>query len=89
MNTSNNRTFYKLDIQGIVYLVDPATSRAYTYDLDDPTEIGTISWKDPKADPTIALIPNWLAVMTHKIAATHVAPIQPKHDDATASSSHT
>ncbi len=86
MNTSNNRTFYKLDIQGIVYLVDPVTSRAYTYDLEDPTEIGSVSWKDPKTEPTIELRPDWLAIMTHKIATTQVAPTQSNHD-ATASDS--
>lgn len=90
MNTNPPRTFYKLDIQGIVYLVDPTTSRAYTYDLEDPTEIGIISWIDPKAEPTIALRPDWQAVMTHKqtvltqkLAATQVTQTPVNHDDAT------
>jgi hypothetical protein len=90
---ATNKTFYKLDIQGIVYLVDPVTSRAYTYDLEDPTEIGSVSWTDPKTDPTIALRHDWLAVMTHKqmvltnkIAAAHVTQTHAGHDDATTSS---
>jgi hypothetical protein len=70
----STRTFYKLDIQGIVYLVDPVTGRAYTYDMDDPVEIGLVTWTDPKKDPTIALNPNWLAVMSSKFAATHTPP---------------
>jgi hypothetical protein len=95
MNTATTiRTFYKLEIQGIVYLVDPVSSRAYTYDLDDPTEIGSISWTDPKANPTITLLPEWQATlthkqmtMTHKFAATQVPPTV-GNDDATTTSSH-
>lgn len=78
-------TYYKLDIQGIVYLVDPVTSRAYTYDLSDPVEIGVVTWKDPKTEPTIALRPDWLAIMSRKIAATHVPPTATNNDDATSS----
>ena len=87
-NTAATRTFYKLDIQGIVYLVDPATSRAYTYDLEDPTEIGTVSWTDPKADPTITLRPDWLATLTQKFAATRPPPTPVNNDDASSASSH-
>ena len=61
------RTFYKLDIQGIVYLVDPATAKAYTYDLTDPTEIGTVVWTDMKGSPTIELLPTWKDILTAKI----------------------
>jgi hypothetical protein len=88
----STRTFYKLDIQGIVYLVDPITGRAYTYDIEDPVEIGTVTWTNPKIGPTIALNPDWLAVMsrkqmtlTHKFAATHTPPTT-SNDDAIPSS---
>lgn len=60
-------SFYKLDIQGIVYLVDPNTAKAYTYDLKAPTEIGKVIWKDAKAPPTIELLPDWKAILTSKI----------------------
>jgi hypothetical protein len=59
--------FYKLDIQGIVYLVDPNTAKAYTYDLISPTEIGTVVWTDSKALPTITLLPTWKEILTAKI----------------------
>lgn len=61
------RTFYKLDIQGIVYLVDPATATAYTYDLADPTEIGKIVWSDPKAPARIELRAGWEAILAAKV----------------------
>ena len=61
------RTFYKLDIQGIVYLVDPVTSKAYTYDLSNPTEIGKILWSDPKATPQIELLANWASILQAKL----------------------
>ena len=61
------RTFYKLDIQGIVYLVDPATATAYTYDLADPTEIGKIVWSDPKAPARIELRADWEAILAAKV----------------------
>jgi hypothetical protein len=61
------RTFYKLDIQGIVYLVDPSTAKAYTYDVANPTEIGRIIWMDLKADPTISLLPDWKEILKAKI----------------------
>lgn len=63
-----NRTFYKLDIQGIVYLVDPVTSTAYTYDLVEPTEIGKVIWTDMKAEPRIELRADWQAVLSAKFA---------------------
>ena len=64
-----DRTFYKLDIQGIVYLIDPATTKAYTYDLANPTEVGTLVWKDPKAPPSIELKSDWLSILTAKLEA--------------------
>jgi hypothetical protein len=64
------KVFYKLDIQGIVYLVDPATAKAYTYDVKSPTEIGTVVWADPKAAPSITLLPNWKDILTAKIETT-------------------
>lgn len=63
------RTFYKLDIQGIVYLVDPVTSKAYTYDLSDPTEIGTIVWTDSKSNPQIDLLDSWTSILQAKLEA--------------------
>ena len=68
------RTFYKLDIQGIVYLVDPATAKAYTYDPADPTEIGRVVWTDMKATPTIELLPTWKEILTAKIDGKAVPP---------------
>jgi hypothetical protein len=65
-------TFYKLDIQGIVYLIDPATTKAYTYDLTNPTEIGTLVWSDPKASPLIELKPDWISILTAKLEAQSV-----------------
>ena len=59
-------SYYKLDIQGIVYLVDPNTAKAYTYDLTSPTEIGTVVWTDAKAAPTITLLPNWEHILIAK-----------------------
>lgn len=61
------RTFYKLNIRGIVYLVDPATSKAYTYDLSDPTEIGQVLWTDAKQDPQIELLLDWQAILAAKL----------------------
>ncbi len=66
-------TYYKLEIGGIVYLVDPATSLAYTYDLTAPTQIGTVSWTDPKAPPRLILRDDWVTVMAAKLAAPTVA----------------
>jgi hypothetical protein len=75
MSAAATRTFYKLDVQGIVYLVDPATGTAYTYDLSDPVEIGKVTWTNPKESPTIAMRPDWNAVLSRKIA-TVAAPTQ-------------
>jgi len=59
-------SYYKLDIQGIVYLVDPNTAKAYTYDLKSPTEIGTVVWTDAKTAPKITLLPNWEQILATK-----------------------
>jgi hypothetical protein len=73
------RTFYKLDIGGIVYLVDPATAVAYTYDLEDPTEIGRVIWTDPKAPPRLERAADWNTILTAKLAAAGAtAPTQPQ-----------
>ena len=63
------RTFYKLDVQGIFYLVDPATSKAYTYDLSNPTEIGKIVWTNPNTPAAIELLENWAAILQAKVDA--------------------
>lgn len=76
---ATTRTFYKLDIQGIVYLVDPATSIAYTYEPDAPTEIGRVLWTNPDEKPRIALVPDWQQKMTALRAA-----ITTPHDATTA-----
>jgi hypothetical protein len=68
--TATTTTFYKLDIQGIVYLVDPTTSTAHTYDLESPTPIGTVNWTDPTKPPQIALYDGWQSIMTTKRDAT-------------------
>ena len=64
--TATENTYYKLDIQGIVYLVDATTAAVYTYDLQTPTEIGRLVWTDPKAAPQIALLSNWQELLTAK-----------------------
>jgi hypothetical protein len=68
-----DRTYYKLDVQGIVYLVDPATSDAYTYDLSEPTKIGKITWSSAKEAPRILLVDDWQDIMQRKFEA----PVQP------------
>lgn len=60
--------FYKMDIQGIVYLVDPATSVAHLYDLEStepPIPIGTLDWTSINSAPKIQLYSDW----TDRIAA--------------------
>jgi hypothetical protein len=74
MTTPLPTTFYKLDIQGIVYLVDPATSIAHTYDLEAPTAIGAVSWTDPTAPPRIVLYDNWQEILTAKRAKVSEPP---------------
>ncbi len=66
-------TFYKLDVEGIVYLVDTTTADAYTYDMTSPTRIGRIIWTDVKEPPRIELLPDWEAIMTAKLATTTTA----------------
>ena len=61
-----DRLFYKLSVQGIVYLVDPTTSIAYTYYLSNPTEIGKIVWTDSKDLPRIDLHSDWQTRITAK-----------------------
>jgi hypothetical protein len=61
------RTFYKIDINGLVYLIDPVSCKAYTYDLSNPTEIGKIVWTDAKASPQIELLPNWSDILSSKL----------------------
>ena len=62
-------TMYKLNIQGIVYLIDPATSKAYTYDLSNPIEIGKVIWTDLKEEPRMDLLPSWKTILEHKLEA--------------------
>jgi len=67
--SSDTRTFYKLAVDGIVYLVDPVTAIAYTYDLNNPLEIGRIIWTDPAAHPRLDLHDDWSAKLTTARAA--------------------
>jgi hypothetical protein len=61
------RTFYKLDIGGIVYLVDPTSAAAYTYDLSKPVEIGKVLWTDAKQPPTLELLDTWKDILQAKL----------------------
>ena len=58
---------YKLEIQGIVYLVDPNTADAYTYDLTNPTKIGHVIWTTPSEAPKITLLADWPAILQAKL----------------------
>ena len=72
------KPYYKLAISGIVYLVDPVTSTAYTYDLKNPTAIGTVLWTDPKSEPRLQLYDNWQQTLTEKMTMVTAAAIQPQ-----------
>jgi len=63
---SSMPTLYKLDIHGIVYLVDPVSSDAYLYDLTNPTKIGHVIWENPKDKPSLTLLPNWQDILKQK-----------------------
>jgi hypothetical protein len=65
---------YKLEIQGIVYLVDPNTTDAYTYDLTNPTKIGHVIWTTATDAPRIQLVDDWSAILQAKL--TGQAPNQ-------------
>jgi hypothetical protein len=58
---------YKVVVKGIVYLVDPATSVAYTYDTAFPTELGKIVWTSPNDEPTIDFLDDYMVVLQHKL----------------------
>lgn len=62
-----DRVFYKLDIRGIVYLVDTVTAFAYTYDLSNPTKVGKVIWTDSSKPPTIEFLPNIADIMAKKV----------------------
>jgi hypothetical protein len=66
MTTATPTTYYKLDVQGIVYLVNPTNSTAYTYDIESPTEIGRVVWSDPAKVPRMELLPTWKEIMATK-----------------------
>ena len=67
-----DRVFYKLDIRGIVYLVDTVTAIAYTYDLSNPTEVGKVIWTDTSKPPMIEFLPSIADIMAKKV--TEMAP---------------
>ena len=62
-------TFYKVDIRGIVYLINPQTSEAYTYDTVAPTKVGKVEWKNSKETPTLILQENWKETLQQKMTA--------------------
>jgi len=68
------QVFYKLDIQGIVYLVDPLTTAAYTYDLTNPVRIGQVVWTDPSAPPQLIFSSNWEEILRDKLATANPEP---------------
>jgi len=74
----SDRIFYKIDIRGIVYLIDPATSIAYTYDLSNPTEIGKIVWTNPKEEPQLELVADWSSRLQAKLELTAGAASAPQ-----------
>ena len=47
------RNLYKLNVQGIVFLVDPITAIAYRYDTTEP--VGHIVWTDVTTEPRLVL----------------------------------
>jgi hypothetical protein len=62
-----------MDINGIVYLIDPATTNAYTYDTVDPTLIGRVISGTAPGTFDIELVADWETVLRHKIDRTAVA----------------
>lgn len=63
--SSKSKTFYKLEINGIVYLAEPSTAIAYTYDMKDPVAIGKISWLTQH--PQIELFDGWKDILQAKL----------------------
>ena len=47
------RNLYKLNVQGIVFLVDPITAIAYRYDTTEP--VGHIVWADINSEPRLVI----------------------------------
>jgi hypothetical protein len=80
---SVTHTFYKLDVQGIVYLIDPVSSIAYTYDLESPTKVGSIQWDNPSVKPVLHLYSNWETVLAAKMSAHAAAACTTVIHDAT------
>ena len=67
---------YKLEIQGIVFLVDPNTTEAYTYDLTNPIKIGHVIWKNASDAPKIQLDADWSAILQAKLTGETQTPTQ-------------
>lgn len=65
---SAERTFCKMEIGGIVYLVEPATLYVYTYDKESPTRIGDLAYEGGKA--RVELLDDWRDIMASKLATT-------------------
>jgi hypothetical protein len=63
----SHKTLYKLEINGIVYLVEPATTIAYTYDTINPVAIGKIQWQSLTLQPQIELFDGWKDILQAKL----------------------
>jgi len=72
-----DEVFYKLEIHGIVYLVNTKTMTAHLYDVTSPTEIGKVIWDSIQEKPSIAFHSNWKQILQQKfdnaIAPQHTA----------------
>jgi hypothetical protein len=90
MSATIPSTFYKLEIQGIVYLVDPVTTIAHTYDLTNPTPIGRLLWSSPAELPRISLFDDWEARLAAKKMTWAGYPNGsiPTHDNALSPAAH-
>jgi hypothetical protein len=66
-------SLYKLEINGIVYLIDPKTATAYTYDIESPTPIGNII-RTPSGQIDIQYREDWRKVQQDKL--DHRPPVE-------------
>lgn len=82
---TSERPLYKLDVGGIVYLVDPATQTAYTYDPTNPLEVGRIEWPTLHEAPRIVFHDGYRAKLEQRLAAWVAAQNAPPNTSTTAS----
>ena len=59
-------SLYKFEINGIVYLIDPKTATAYTYDIETPIPIGNII-RTPSGQIDIQYREDWHTVQQDKL----------------------